>query len=225
MKTKAAGLPSHGFTMVEILVTISIILILVAIIIPVTSNVRAKAWEVEAATNMRSIHQAIMLSQLENGGRFPLMKNYSWDGPENPAGGYTAENYPYMQEALGPHLGLVETGDTEIEDIFRSPVVMANQTQTWLHDPIHTHFRYNVMTAPGNYMTDDNKAVVLFDVAWPDWPATDFPYQSGEPYINVVYGSGELSPLPHSEYLALFNGSSESVESPFYANGWANDAH
>ncbi|WOO43348.1 type II secretion system protein [Rubellicoccus peritrichatus] len=221
MKPKPTGNVFRGFTLVEILVTLSIVLLLAAILIPITSSVRSKAWKVEATTRMRSIHQAIMLSQIDEHGRFPLMKNYDWDGPVNPAGDLVAANYPYMQEKLAPYLNLYQTNASEIQEIFRNPIVESNETPAWLHEPGHTHFRYNVMTAPGNYMVDDNKAIVVFDVAWPDWPSTDFPYQDGgEAYMNVVLGSGTVSPLTYDEYIALHN-DGESVDSPFFTNGWA----
>lgn len=211
----------RGFTVVELLVSISIIILLAGILVPVISGVRSKAYESDAVSRMRSIHTAILLSKLDNDGFFPLMKNYAWDGPVDPAGNQVAENYPWVQQALAPYVES-EQIDTTIQEIFRNPVILANENPAWLLAPENSHYRYNVMTAPGNYMTDDNKAVVLFDVAWPDWPAGDLPYQSGSGgYLYVVMGSGAISQLLYEDYLALHNGGNETKTSPFFSNGWA----
>lgn len=160
-----------------------------------------------------------MLSKNESGGLFPAMKNYAWDGPTDVEGNLVAESYPYIQEKLEPFLG-EQLSDGEIQEIFRNPVVLAKKNPAWLLEPEHTHFRYNVQTAPGRVPHDDGEAIVLFDVVWPDWPAQDLPYRDdGEPSIKVVKATGAVESMGYDQYIAL-SGGAESTDSDFFAEGW-----
>jgi LacI family transcriptional regulator len=218
-QARAARVTGKGFTLIELLMVIAVVGILGAILIPALGGVRNRANESVAVSNLRQIYAATMLSNNESGGVFPAMKNYAWDGPTDLEGNLVAENYPYIQEKLEPYLG-GELSDGEIQEIFRNPVVLAEGDPAWLLEPIHTHFRYNVMTAPGKIPLDEGEAIVLFDVVWPDWPAEDFPYESGgEPSIKVVRAAGAVEPMPYSRYIAL-SGGAESPESDFFARGW-----
>jgi prepilin-type N-terminal cleavage/methylation domain-containing protein len=218
-KETAPPAPARGFTLIELLTVIAVIGVLAAILIPAISGVRNRANESVATSNLRQIYAATMLSKNESGGLYPAMKNYAFDGPRNVEGELVAESYPYMQEKLEPYLG-EQLSDGDIQETFRNPVVLANRSPAWLQEPIHTHFRYNVWTAPGNVPLDDGQAIVLFDVVWPDWPASDLPYSSdGEASIKVVRAAGGVEAMTHSEYVAL-SGGAESAESDFYAEGW-----
>jgi len=208
-----------GFTLIELLTVIAIVAILAGILIPAVSAVRYNAKEAVAVSNLRQLFNAVILSKNESGGNYPLMKNYSWDGPTDVDGNLVAASYPYIQEKLAPYLGqLNPNGD--IPEIFRNPVVEANGSPEWLLSPEHTHFRYNVQTAPGRNPTDDARAVVLFDVVWPDWPQKDFPYfKNGQPSMKVVTAAGGVTPMSYDEYISLSDGA-ESPESEFFSKGW-----
>jgi prepilin-type N-terminal cleavage/methylation domain-containing protein len=60
-----------GFSLIELLVSIAVIAILAAILIPVISVVRSSAEAAVCATNMRQIGQAIQLHVSDNNGRLP----------------------------------------------------------------------------------------------------------------------------------------------------------
>jgi prepilin-type N-terminal cleavage/methylation domain-containing protein len=206
-----------GFTLIELLVVIAVIGVLAAILIPAISAVRQIANESVATSNLRQIHAAILLSKNDSNGRFPAMKNYSWDGPQG--GDSVAGSYPYMQEKLEPYFGPVRE-EGQVQEIFRNPVITAKGSPEWLLEPQHTHFRYNVMTAPGKNPTNNAKAILLFDVVWPDWPAEDLPYKhDGEPSIKIVRAAGAVEDMTYSTYIEK-SGGSESPDSEFFAEGW-----
>ena len=64
---KATG----GFTLVELLVVLAIIAILAALLLPVLSNMRAKAWQSQCLNNLRQAGAAIQLYTDENGDILP----------------------------------------------------------------------------------------------------------------------------------------------------------
>jgi len=61
---------TSGFTLLELLVVIAIIGILAAIVISSVSNARQGAFEAKAQQDMRNVHNALLLYQLNNG-EFP----------------------------------------------------------------------------------------------------------------------------------------------------------
>lgn len=60
-----------GFTLVELLVVISIMAVLMAILLPSLSKARANARAVKCGASMRSVAQAVASYMSENGGVFP----------------------------------------------------------------------------------------------------------------------------------------------------------
>lgn len=70
-----------AFTLIELLVVIAIIAILAAILLPVTSRVRASAQRVECASNMRQIWQGTLLYVSDHNGDLPKDRGYGDVGP------------------------------------------------------------------------------------------------------------------------------------------------
>ena len=62
----------RGFTLVELLVVIGVILVLVALITPGISSVRQKATAAACASNERQIYTAAVSFALDTGGRLPV---------------------------------------------------------------------------------------------------------------------------------------------------------
>ena len=62
---------SKGFTLIELLVVISIIALLIGILLPALNAARRAARRSENATNIRSIHQGLVMYGHENNGYFP----------------------------------------------------------------------------------------------------------------------------------------------------------
>jgi prepilin-type N-terminal cleavage/methylation domain-containing protein/prepilin-type processing-associated H-X9-DG protein len=61
-----------GFTLIELIVVIGIIAVLIGLLLPVLSNARLRAKQVQCMSNLRSVGQAlVMYSQNWNGWMFP----------------------------------------------------------------------------------------------------------------------------------------------------------
>ncbi len=78
----------NGFTLVELLVVVAIILILIALILPAIQRVRESANKVECANNLRTIGQGINLYLVSHGKYFPTGggDNYESIYPSPPRG-------------------------------------------------------------------------------------------------------------------------------------------
>jgi prepilin-type N-terminal cleavage/methylation domain-containing protein/prepilin-type processing-associated H-X9-DG protein len=72
----------RGFTLVELLVTVGIIAVLIAILVPVLSIARNKANETRCLSNQRQFMQAMLSYAVDNAGYLPAP---NWDGGSNPA--------------------------------------------------------------------------------------------------------------------------------------------
>lgn len=64
----------HGFTLVELLVVISVIAMLMGILVPVLSRARQSAYRVACMSNLRQIGVAIQIYRDEHGQKFPLAR-------------------------------------------------------------------------------------------------------------------------------------------------------
>ena len=74
-RTRTSG--RHGFTLVELLVVVSIIALLIAILLPSLQKVREQAKTVVCLTNTKALGSGVMIYASEYGGRLP--------GPIHPA--------------------------------------------------------------------------------------------------------------------------------------------
>lgn len=68
---------SFGFTLVEVLAVIAVIVLLFAITIPVLSNVRASSHDAKCSSNLRQLGAATMLYANDNGGKLPSFVGWS----------------------------------------------------------------------------------------------------------------------------------------------------
>jgi prepilin-type N-terminal cleavage/methylation domain-containing protein/prepilin-type processing-associated H-X9-DG protein len=76
----------HGFTLVELLVVISIIALLAAILMPSLGNAREMARSAACLSNMKNIGSGLMVYQGDNRSYFPT--NYNYINGESSGGGY-----------------------------------------------------------------------------------------------------------------------------------------
>lgn len=68
----------HGFTLLELLVVISIIALLISILLPALKSARASAVRVQGASNMRQIGLALATYTTNRDGRYPLADTAGW---------------------------------------------------------------------------------------------------------------------------------------------------
>ncbi len=85
----------HGFTLVELLVVVSIIALLIAILLPSLKKAREQAKAAVCLSNLRALGQGIMLYSTEYDGRLP--------GPLHPA--------VYREQTVGQYQGFTNPGE------------------------------------------------------------------------------------------------------------------
>jgi len=68
----------RGFTLIELIVCIALILILVAILFPVFNRAKGRAKAIVCTSNLRQVYVAIKLYQQDNGEYPP--NSFNWDG-------------------------------------------------------------------------------------------------------------------------------------------------
>lgn len=110
--TCTATCSSHrGFTLVELLACICIIGILVAIIIPVTGNIRESSRNAQCVSNQRQIYTTLMLYHNDNK-RLPQLQN-------GLVSGILPANQPFWNQQLLPYFDR-KTTDL-LPDFFQCP--------------------------------------------------------------------------------------------------------
>ena len=80
---------SKGFTLLELLVVITIIVVLAGVVFSITQNIRRSATKVADMGNLRSLAAAAMAAGADNGGRLPSIHA----GTDNKAGTNPAPYY------------------------------------------------------------------------------------------------------------------------------------
>jgi prepilin-type N-terminal cleavage/methylation domain-containing protein len=81
MKSAPLSPRSSGFTLIEILVTISIILVLAVLVTVGMQRMRLAAWKAESVTNLRSLSAAALTNAADNNGRFKGIHPPSQNAP------------------------------------------------------------------------------------------------------------------------------------------------
>ncbi len=191
----------NGFTVVELLVVVSIIALLMAITIPVVGNARAKGRISACQSNLRQIGMAYadMVSSQSSG----LL-------PKRDA----AENYGQTAKQLMKYVG-------NSANIFICPanpgdLDVGGATMTFPNDPARvTHYAFNEYLARvGNEIRHENgiesfsEAAVAYD--FPYDPTTERAHSDG---INIGYYDGHAAFVPDNE-LGL-----AGEETPFFEKG------
>ena len=102
-----------SFTLLELLVVISVVGILAAIVLPVIAAARGKARESACVSNERQIGLSIASYMQDYDGLFPNMLDPTdrlnpWIWSENPEFMFQIPNIPFLQDALKPYANATE---------------------------------------------------------------------------------------------------------------------
>ena len=124
---------NKGFTLIEIMAVMAIILILLALIMPALTSARKQARKMECLSNLRQIGAAIQAYAMDSKGKFPTSQavydaqipkyldddsimecpenpgvDYKWDNAGNVSGKLVevcSSNSPILQDASAVHSG------------------------------------------------------------------------------------------------------------------------
>jgi prepilin-type N-terminal cleavage/methylation domain-containing protein len=121
MPTRLVGLrATRGFTLVELLVVIGIIVLLISILLPALNKARESAVRVRCAATLRQVGMAYMMYANESKGKYPTPVASFW----LPWGYWNdfAASYGQPNKPLGPAI-LVERGYVKNVHIFFCPAM------------------------------------------------------------------------------------------------------
>ena len=227
----------RGFTLVELLVVISIIALLIAILLPSLRNARQQAFEKACQSGLRQQLYAVTMYAMDYEDRLPVGKNFDWE--RNPY--RILARAEFIQDVLIPYVGgdrrqeSTSTSEVAFSEVFRCPAVLRAPKDDWFKNPVHNHYRYNAhkaMVYSNDYrevrgrMTSDIKipslAAVMFEYVWLDWEIKKFPHQGSQASFNVGFADGHSGSNAAKKFIDEnpYINYEEEAKNPFFSNGW-----
>ena len=203
----------QAFTLIEVLVVVAILALLVSSLLPSLSRARMQSASVACNSNLR---QQLVAAQFYAGmyrDRLPVAKNYDWEMYTYPE----LTDAQYVQDAVIPYIkgnrGTTATrssGVVAFSQVFRCPAVERSPRLNWLAAADQNHYRYNTHSAivhstrsgrAISFVRMPSRAVLSYDVAFPDWAEKLFPHPLSRPSLNVGYVDGHWSGAAEKEFL------------------------
>lgn len=125
-----------GFTMIELLVSISVLVVLMSIIFIGIRGVRERATAVECISNMREIHTAMSLYVMNNNGEYPRARTFVPEGGSGSAWNYEGGFWfnaigEYLDEGRRFRQDLVSTGPWPQNIPFACPSITDKSLHGW----------------------------------------------------------------------------------------------
>jgi prepilin-type N-terminal cleavage/methylation domain-containing protein len=90
----------RGFTILELLMVITLIAILASMILPVTQNVTKRAYDTKCANNLRQIGMAANAAAADHDNTYPLIEV---DGQGTPVAETLGDGAKFLGDALAPY--------------------------------------------------------------------------------------------------------------------------
>ena len=206
--------PRHGFTLVELLVVITIIAILIALLLPALAAARQAANVTECSSNLRQIDLAIQYYASDNHGFIPLSNlqtSYSWasaiggvplypSGPKSMTsylpglyGGYYGYNHPSSPVWICPLFQQAYQGTemTEFGNSFYAKCTYAMNQNLFVFSTGNTPTYYSPLPRPFGTKSTSPLFVRLYAVPPDEMLLSDtaLDYYKGVGAANA-YGAG-----------------------------------
>ncbi len=152
-----------AFTLVELLVVIGIIAVLISMLLPALSRVRAQANLVACLSNVRQIATAFMAYTQDNRGNFPSLISENMTSPPSIHDTYKTYEGIWLEELLSPYTGVKaisnKSGETRWKVAGGIWICPASGTTVapdlWLHgsyrDPAYLHLGATTGSTQNNY--------------------------------------------------------------------------
>lgn len=209
---KAKRPAQRAFTLTELLVVVAIVAILAGLSWPALSRATEQGKKAQCQSNLRQLYQATMLYALDNNNTLPSMKGH--------AGDYGST---FIWGTLKGYIASDANKKGMDQDIMVTRCPGARVDWLWT-SPEHSCYRYNAANGSNgkkihaagrrvSTITDPARAVLLFDMSWPNWPAKDLPHDG----VNLVYADGHVEFMSAEEFLPRFKG---NMKSELMTTGW-----
>ena len=216
-----------GFTLVELLVVISIIGLLAALAIPAISGARASADKAKCIGNLKQLVTVTLSMATENNGKIPLWEEIS-----------QTDDLWHMTE-IRLYTG-TPTNSPLKGSIFQCPATCRHpQLSKELNTPSsewpigRSHYRYNKYQANKWPLFKVSEAVVFFDYVYSDTPNTNWSHYRGSSntVMNLAYADGHVGTASATVLRNGINGQrplyqieeSENPQSNLYQLGWSKE--
>lgn len=190
-----------GFTLVEMLLVVAIIVVLISILLPSMRFAKGEARVATCASNLKQIFAAIGQYQLEEGVRRPWQfANGSGDYPHE--SGHSAGRPGTPARALMVLTDILSDGklffcpDVPIDyETYFNPAPphdfnSFHGTYAYYYDHVS---RFEDATPAGNgvlYANDESRGLIMMDSSHSTWSVWGFPY--GNEHYNALMDTGEV---------------------------------
>jgi len=199
--TKRVGSRVRGFTLIEMLVVISIISVLLAITFPMVATAKESARRRVCMNNLRQIGMAIQMYAMDHGGWTPpqpVGPGFGMGSPQLPHSPCTFDGTDFMKSMFGIDYFLADVIMPYVgnRDIYRCPSEISESIDSpecpnWSY--IYCTNRCNADLGPRTCPDygDPSSVWLACDMQGPAWGANHTPRAWAELYyVNVVYLDG-----------------------------------